>query len=103
MFTATDFASPIFRSFKQNEDGGLEMFFPEFFSRRSQELPTALHDAAQFYWGKPEAWMEDRRIFDRHSTPIFLPRWRVQDIDTMDDWDRAEIVFKMIGDMKREK
>ena len=91
-FTATDFAAPIFRAFKQCTDGGIEMFFPENFSIRSQDLPTALHDAGQFYWGRPSAWIENKRIFDRHSVPIFIPRWRVQDIDTPDDWNRAELM-----------
>ncbi|MBK1633382.1 pseudaminic acid cytidylyltransferase [Thiohalocapsa halophila] len=95
-FTATHFASPIFRSFQQTESGGLEMFFPEHFNKRSQDLPEALHDAGQFYWGRPEAWTQGLRIFDRHSTPLVLPRWRVQDIDTVDDWYRAEILWRVL-------
>jgi len=95
-FTVTDFAAPIFRSFKQNTEGGVEMFFPEHFSTRSQDLPAALHDAGQFYWGKPAAWLEGKRIFDRRSTPVIIPRWRVQDIDTPDDWERAEILAPII-------
>lgn len=96
-FTVTDFAAPIFRSFKQTADGGIEMFFPEHFSTRSQDLPTALHDAGQFYWGRPSAWLEGKRIFDRHSIPVVIPRWRVQDIDTQDDWKRAEIFAPAIS------
>lgn len=99
-FTVTDFAAPIFRSFKQNSDGGIEMFYPEYFSTRSQDLPTALHDAGQFYWGRPSAWIEGRRIFDRHSIPVVIPRWRVQDIDTQEDWERAEIVAPAIINRK---
>jgi N-acylneuraminate cytidylyltransferase len=95
-FTVTDFAAPIFRSFKQTPEGGVEMFFPEHFSTRSQDLPTALHDAGQFYWGRPAAWLEDRRIFDRRSVPVIIPRWRVQDIDTPNDWARAEILAPII-------
>lgn len=95
-FTVTDFAAPIFRSFKQTADGGIEMFFPEHFSTRSQDLPTALHDAGQFYWGRPDAWMKGILIFDRHSFPIVIPRWRVQDIDTPEDWFRAELLFKAL-------
>jgi pseudaminic acid cytidylyltransferase len=95
-FTVTDFAAPIFRSFKQTEQGGLEMFFPEHFSARSQDLPVALHDAGQFYWGRPEAWIQGKRIFDNRSKPILIPRWRVQDIDTLEDWDRAEILAPVI-------
>jgi N-acylneuraminate cytidylyltransferase len=95
-FTVTDFAAPIFRSFKQTAEGGVEMFFPEHFATRSQDLPTALHDAGQFYWGRPSAWLEGKRIFDRHSAPVIIPRWRVQDIDTPDDWARAEILAPII-------
>lgn len=91
-FSATEFAATIFRSFKRNPDGGVEMFFPEHFPTRSQDLPAALHDAGQFYWGRPSAWMEGKRIFAAHSTPIIVPRWRVQDIDSEDDWVRAEII-----------
>jgi pseudaminic acid cytidylyltransferase len=95
-FTVTDFAAPIFRSFKQTSKGGIEMFFPEHFTRRSQELPNALHDAGQFYWGRPAAWLKGKRIFDRYSKPVVIPRWRVQDIDTQDDWERAEILAPII-------
>lgn len=102
-FTATDFAAPIFRSFKQNAEGGIEMFYPEHFSTRSQDLPTALHDAGQFYWGRPSAWIEGKRIFDRHSTAVTIPRWRVQDIDTQDDWIRAELYFNQLKGMAHEK
>lgn len=92
-FTVTDYASPIFRSFKQSAEGGVEMFFPEYFTTRSQDLPLALHDAGQFYWGRASAWLEGKLIFDRRSKPVVIPRWRVQDIDNFDDWQRAELII----------
>jgi len=95
-FTVTDFAAPIFRSFKQTENGGVEMFFPEHFQKRSQDLPTALHDAGQFYWGRPSAWLEDKMIFDKQSIPVVIPRWRVVDIDTPDDWHQAELIHEAL-------
>lgn len=98
-FAVTDFASPIFRAFKRHSTGGVEMIFPEHFPTRSQDLPTALHDAGQFYWGRTGAWLEDKQIFAPHSLPIMIPRWRVQDIDSEDDWVRAELVAPAI--MKR--
>ncbi|MEO5957457.1 MAG: pseudaminic acid cytidylyltransferase [Nitrospiraceae bacterium] len=99
-FTVTEFAAPIFRSFHLHPDGGLEMFFPDQFSTRSQDLPMALHDAGQFYWGRPTAWIERKRIFDRHSFPVIIPRWRVQDIDTEADWRRAELMMKAISQIQ---
>lgn len=95
-FTATNFAAPIFRSFKETSQGGLEMFFPEHFLTRSQDLPLALHDAGQFYWGYPESWTQGKRIFGDRSKAIIIPRWRVQDIDTLEDWKRAEIIAPII-------
>jgi N-acylneuraminate cytidylyltransferase len=95
-FTVTDFAAAIFRSFKQTAEGGIEMFFPEHFSTRSQDLPVALHDAGQFYWGRPAAWIEGKRIFDLRSKPVIIPRWRVQDIDTQEDWVRAEMLAPVV-------
>lgn len=95
-FSVTDFAAPIFRSFKESAEGGVEMFYPEHFGTRSQDLPEALHDAGQFYWAKPESWLEDKRVFDSHSKPVFVPRWRVQDIDTTADWEKAQLLAKSI-------
>jgi pseudaminic acid cytidylyltransferase len=96
VFAATDFAAPIFRSFRKDASGGLEMFFPQYFPVRSQDLPEALHDAGQFYWGRPAAWLSRAAVFDRLSTVVLLPRWRVHDIDTEDDWRRAELVWNAL-------
>lgn len=92
VFSATDFAAPIFRSFERTIEGGVQMFFPEHVLTRSQDLPVALHDAGQFYWGRTSAWLQEVRVFDLHSKPLIIPRWRVLDIDTQDDWKRAEIL-----------
>lgn len=99
-FTVTEFAAPIFRSFKQNAEGGIEMFFPEYFSTRSQDLPIALHDAGQFYWGRPLAWIKGKQMFDQGSTPIVIPRWRAQDVDTEEDWLYAELMFRAFDAMR---
>ncbi|WP_108647147.1 pseudaminic acid cytidylyltransferase [Polynucleobacter rarus] len=96
VFSITDFGTSIFRSFQLDSNGGLEMFFPEHFDTRSQDLPSAFHDAAQFYWGDTKSWIEEKKMFSKNSGAITLPRWRVQDIDTPDDWIRAEKIFKNI-------
>ena len=73
------------------------MFFPEHFTTRSQDLPVALHDAGQFYWGRTKAWRDGTATFGPDTHPIVLPRWRVQDIDTPEDWARAEVMFRALG------
>jgi N-acylneuraminate cytidylyltransferase len=98
VFTATAFQSSIFRGFKVIENNSVEMIYPELFESRSQDLPAVYHDAAQFYWGKPLAWLEGKRIFAKHSQAFLLPNYRVQDIDTEDDWRRAELIASSLLD-----
>jgi pseudaminic acid cytidylyltransferase len=100
VFTATDYASPVFRALVEAADGTIEMLFPEHFNSRSQDLPRALHDAAQFYWGRPEAWLNAETLFGPRSAAVLIPRWRVQDIDTTDDWVRAEALFRSLNGIK---
>lgn len=95
VFSATTFASPPHRAFRRNRSGGLEMLFPEHFTSRSQDLPEVLHDAAQFCWGRAQAWLDNTRIFDKSSSVVLIPRWRVQDIDTEEDWIRAESLLRL--------
>lgn len=94
VFAATSFPFPIQRAFSLNENGQIAMFHPEHFNTRSQDLEDAYHDAGQFYWGTPEAWLAGNPIFGSNSSTVLLPRHRVQDIDTLEDWQRAEWMFK---------
>ena len=96
VFTGTDYASSVFRAFVETPDGSIEMLFPEHFNSRSQDLPRGLHDAAQFYWGRADAWLSATTLFGSASSALFIPRWRVQDIDTTNDWVRAEALFRAL-------
>ncbi len=96
-FSATTYAFPIQRAFKRDANGTIAMFHPEHFNTRSQDLEEAYHDAGQFYWGKRDAWLHALSIFAPHSNAIILPRYRVQDIDTMEDWKRAELMYKALA------
>ncbi len=93
-FTVTSYAFPIQRAIRLTEAGRVAMFNPEHFNTRSQDLEEAFHDAGQFYWGRTAAWLGGDPIFAAGSAPIILPRYRVQDIDTPEDWERAEWLFK---------
>lgn len=93
-FSVASYAFPIQRAIRISAAGGVEMFSPEHFNTRSQDLEEAYHDAGQFYWGRAEAWLQERMIFGPRSQPVLLPRHRVQDIDTAEDWVRAEWLFK---------
>jgi len=96
-FSVGSYPFPIQRAIRINEDGQVEMFDPTQFATRSQDLEEAWHDAGQFYWGRAQAWLQNKMIFSPQSRPIKLPRHRVQDIDTPEDWIRAEWLFKAIN------
>jgi len=96
-FAVTSYAFPIQRALRITPDNRTEMFTPEAFNTRSQDLEETYHDAGQFYWGRVAAWRAEKPIFDAKSAPVMLPRARVQDIDTVEDWQRAELMFKAAG------
>jgi pseudaminic acid cytidylyltransferase len=95
-FSATRYAYPIQRALRISSGGrGVAMFDPAQATTRSQDLEAAYHDAGQFYWGRPTAWLEGRAIFGPDSGVVLIPSHRVQDIDTEEDWQRAELLFRM--------
>ncbi len=99
VFSATTYAFPIQRAFHLDEKHQVQMFHPEHLTTRSQDLVEAYHDAGQFYWASRTAWQQSRPIFCPRSTAFLLPRYRVQDIDTPEDWERAEWMFRQMQEM----
>ena len=95
-FSVTSFPFPIQRAIRINAEGAVEAIWPENIFRRSQDLEEAFHDAGQFYWGTVDAYLTDEVVFSPASVPIVLPRHLVQDIDTFEDWRRAELMFRVI-------
>jgi N-acylneuraminate cytidylyltransferase len=96
VFTSTSFPYPIQRALRRTSAGRCEMFWPEHLETRSQDLEPAYHDAGQFYFGRRAAWMEGRPPFGPRALMLELPRWRVQDIDLPEDWDRAEMIYRLL-------
>jgi len=93
IFSATTFAFPIQRALRALPDGGVAPFFPEWIECRSQDLEASCHDAGQFYWGRAQAFCSGVPAFTSHSAAMILPRYRVMDIDTLEDWVQAELMF----------
>ena len=96
IFSATTFPSPIQRALFVDQDGFSKMFNPELKNTRSQDLEQAYHDAGQFYFASSKTWLKNTNIFD-NGKPMILPRWRSQDIDTIEDWEMAEFIFTRLN------
>lgn len=97
VISATEYMFPIWRSLKIDSLGAVSMNWPEYESSRSQDLEVAYHDAGQFYWGTREAYIKNTGFFSANCRLSLLPSSRVQDIDTEDDWRRAELLFQMLN------
>jgi N-acylneuraminate cytidylyltransferase len=93
-FPVAEYPSPIQRALKLGLGNQVSPFYPEFELSRTQDLERAYHDAGQFYWGSKKAWLNNRLI---HSSSVGLkiPRFRAVDIDTLDDWEKAEALIGM--------
>jgi pseudaminic acid cytidylyltransferase len=95
VFSATEFPTSIFRAMQRLPAGGTRMVFPQHERTRSQDLAPALYDAAQFYWGSAQTWIDKAMIFDEFSTQILIPKARSVDIDSLEDWALAESLFQL--------
>lgn len=101
VFSATNYSYPIQRSFKIKKNKRLKMFYPKYYNSRSQDLEEAFHDAGQFYWGLTDAWLKNKPVISENATPLLIPRNRVQDIDTLEDWQIAERMFRIINNKRK--
>ena len=95
-FSVTSFVFPIQRAIKIVKKNKVSMFYSDYFNTRSQDLEEAYHDAGQFYWGKAQAFKDELPIFSEAASPYILPRYLVQDIDTTEDWIRAEAMHRVL-------
>ena len=93
VFTITSINSIAYRSFTQDQDGRVQMLFPENYSSRTQDLPKLYCDAAQFYWGKVRDWQSSTPMIGPDSFGIFIDPDSVQDIDDEQQWRHAELKF----------
>ena len=95
-FSVTSFPFPIQRAISIGNDGGIEPFMKIDIRKRSQDLDEFYHDAGQFYWGTAKAFLDEEPLYSTKSTGVILPRYLVQDIDTLEDWKCAELMYKAL-------
>jgi N-acylneuraminate cytidylyltransferase len=84
------FSFPIQRSVRL-KGNRMEMFFPEHYSTRSQDLEPAYHDAGQFYW-----IAAGKSLTDPEKGAFIIPESEAHDIDTPEDWGIAEMKYKLL-------
>jgi len=103
VFSVTTFAFPILRALTVTDAGQLQMIWPEYELTRSQDLPECYHDAGQFYWLDRQQFGASKKIYSDSARPVVIPRHMVQDIDTLEDWKRAEIIMQLLLTLKNKE
>lgn len=80
--------------------GFLQFKWPEHALTRSQDLEPFYHDAGQFYCLRVKSFMEQKRLVMEKTVPLEMPELEVQDIDTEEDWQIAEVKYKVMQEKK---
>lgn len=94
-FTMVQYSYPIQRCLRMNADGYVEMKFPEYYDARTQDLEPIYHDAGQFYFVKTKAFEAEFTLWCKRTAPLVLSELEVQDLDTLTDWQLAEMKYKL--------
>ena len=95
-FTIVQYSYPIQRSLRINEDNCVEMKFPEHLKSRTQDLEKVYHDAGQFYFVKTDALVKEKTVWCKRTAPLILSELEVQDLDTLTDWQLAEMKYQLL-------
>lgn len=95
-FTIVQYSYPIQRSLRINEVNCVEMKFPEHLKSRTQDLEKVYHDAGQFYFVKTDALVKENTVWCKRTAPLILSELEVQDLDTLTDWQLAEMKYQLL-------
>lgn len=95
VYPVAAYAHPVHRAMLRSAEGQMTFLHPECELTRTQDLPVTYHDTGQFYWGKGTAWSSMKRMHSE-GAGLVVPNWRMVDIDTPEDWARAELISRIL-------
>jgi len=77
----------------------LKMIWPENYLIRSQDLEKTYYDVGQFFWGRPEVLLKQKKLIADDSVPLIIAEKEAQDIDFVEDWELAELKYKLLDNI----
>lgn len=96
----TTYSCPIERALKINKNGHLTMRNLAHLNLRTQDCEKLFHDVGQFYFGTSQAWQHPDLFYTQRVKPILVPKYRALDIDTIEDWELAELIFSKFNNLQ---
>ena len=94
IITASEFNSPIQRSFKVKNEKIYKSMKKRFFFKRSNKLEKFYYDAGQFYFGKKKLFLTNSPSLRKNSRVVLFKKYDAIDINDPIDWKFAETIFK---------
>ncbi len=100
VFSVTTYDAPIQRHFFLDKKNFLINRKMKDLDKGSQELKKAYHDAGQFYWASFKKFSSKTHIYNGRSLAYFIPSFRSIDINEIEDWKKAEAMFRIYKKFK---
>jgi len=97
VYSAKKYEHPIFRSFYKDNNGKIKLNFRTYASRNTQNFKETYHDAAQFYLGWKNSWLNEKKIFNERSDFVSFSTLSSYDIDNYEDWKIAKVLWKIVN------
>lgn len=97
VLSIAEYPAPIARALALDDAGLVTPVSREAQNRRTQDLARSYHDLGQFYWGAAGSWARDGAVVDARTRGYMIEKWRAVDIDTPEDWHRAEMLFRVMS------
>jgi pseudaminic acid cytidylyltransferase len=95
VYPVVQFHSSPWRGMRRPENGPMQFVHPQYELTRTQDLERMYFDAGQFYWGRTSAWCAGMRMHSNGHGYV-VEGHRVVDIDTAEDWKRAELIARAL-------
>lgn len=96
-FAVSEYPSAPQRALKQLPSGRLESMYPQYRMTRTQDLDKTFFDAGQFYFTDASTYKTGVSMHSEAASPFVLPRHLAHDIDTLEDWRLAELIYGVLN------
>jgi len=95
LLAVSEYQAPVEWAFKRNTDGSLVPVQPGMFSVRSQDLEAKFFDVGSLCVFPVQNVLDSEGAgSDSGFIGLVLPKYKAIDIDTLDDWEFAEILYR---------
>tara|TARA_Y100000768_G_scaffold113266_1_gene83464 strand:- start:20060 stop:20740 length:681 start_codon:yes stop_codon:yes gene_type:complete len=95
LLSITKYNAPVEWAFRVNKNNSLKPHFPRKLFKNSQNFSEKYHDAGAFAVF-PISFLKKKNInLENNFTGFVLPREKAVDIDNLDDWKLAELLYKL--------